>query len=124
MDTIPRLLVVDDEEGMRDTLTDILEEFDYHIDAVANGKEAVNRVRLGDYDLVLMDIRMPVMDGVQALGEIKRLNPDLPVIMMTAYARSEAVEQARERGAAAILYKPLAIDEVLPLIERTIRRDG
>jgi CheY-like chemotaxis protein len=118
-----RLLVVDDEEGMRDTLRDILEEFGYCVEEAANGEEAVKMVCAGEYDLLLMDIRMPIMDGVSALGEIKQIRPGVPVIMMTAYAQSDAVEQARRCGATDILYKPLDIGKVLPLIERTLCRD-
>jgi CheY-like chemotaxis protein len=115
------LLVVDDEDGMRDTLLDIMEAFDLDAEEARNGQEAVDKVRDGHYDLVLMDIKMPVMDGVQALTEIKRLFPHLPVIMMTAYAHSDAVAEAQRQGAEAILAKPLNIAEVLPLIQETIR---
>jgi CheY-like chemotaxis protein len=114
------LLVVDDESGMRDTLLDIMEAFDLGADEASNGQEAVDKVRTGHYDLVLMDIKMPVMDGVQALAEIKRLCPNLPVIMMTAYAHTDAVAEAERQGAEAILSKPLNIAEVMPLIQKTI----
>ena len=114
------LLVVDDESGMRDTLMDIMEAFDFDADEASNGQEAVMKVQAGRYDLVLMDIKMPVMDGVQALTEIKRLCPNLPVIMMTAYAHSDAVAEAERQGAEAILPKPLNIAEVMPLIQKAI----
>jgi len=110
------LLVVDDEEGMRETLTDVLEEFDFEVDSASDGREAVEKVNARDYALVLMDVRMPVMDGVEALRRIRVSRPRIPVIMMTAYADSAAVEDARDQGVEAILGKPLNIGELLPLI--------
>jgi len=110
------LLVVDDEQGMRDTLADILEEFGFLIDQAANGLEAVEKVKAQEYGLVLMDIRMPLMDGVSALGQMKQLRPELPVIMMTAYTQAAEVEKARRQGAETVVYKPLDIPGLLDLI--------
>jgi len=110
------LLVVDDEQGMRDTLADILEESGFLIDQAANGLEAVEKVKTQEYGLVLMDIRMPVMDGVSALGQMKQLRPELPVIMMTAYTQAAEVAEARRQGAETVVYKPLDIPGLLDLI--------
>jgi len=114
------LLLVDDEQGMRDTLADILEELGFQIDQAANGQEAIDRARSHDYGLVLMDIRMPILNGVQALTQIKVLHPDLPVIMMTAYTDAAEVEEARRQGAETVLYKPLDIPGLLDLIRRAL----
>ena len=111
------LLVVDDEPGMRDTLADILCEFDFQVDEAANGLEAVNRIQRARYDLVLMDIRMPVMDGVEALGRIRETCPLLPVIMMTACADTTAIQRACAHGARAILYKPFDVSELVTLVQ-------
>ena len=111
------LLIVDDERGMRDTLVDILEELGFRIDQAANGQEAVDKVEAHDYGLVLMDIRMPVMNGVEALRRVKELCSELPVIMMTAYTDAVAVEEARCQGAEEVMYKPLDIPELLRLIQ-------
>ena len=115
------ILIVDDEEGMRETLVDILEDL-YQVEEASNGQEALCKVNERCYTLVLMDIKMPVMDGIEALERIKSSHPELPVIMMTAYADSSAVERARQRGAEAVVFKPLDMPEVLSLIERVIRR--
>ncbi|HUV93665.1 MAG TPA: response regulator [Anaerolineae bacterium] len=121
------LLVVDDEQGMRDTLADILEESGFLIDQAANGLEAVEKVKTQEYGLVLMDIRMPVMDGVSALGQMKQLRPELPVIMMTAYTQAAEVAEARRQGAETVVYKPLDIPGLLDLIRlsmgSTFRRE-
>jgi len=115
------ILIVDDEEGMRETLVDILEDL-YQVEEASNGQEALCKVGERCYTLVLMDIKMPVMDGVEALERIKSSHPELPVIMMTAYADSSAVERARQGGAEAVVFKPLDMPKVLSLIERVIRR--
>ena len=117
------LLVVDDEEGMRETLRDILEECDYIADTASNGQEAVDKVKTVAYDLVLMDIRMPVMDGIEAMRNMRALRPRWPIIMMTAYSSSAAVDEACRQGARMILYKPLDPDELLGSIESTPRLD-
>jgi len=115
-----RLLLVDDEQGMRDTLADILEETGLQIDQAADGLEAVDKVSTRSYGLVLMDIRMPVMNGVEALRRIKVLRPGLPVVMMTAYTAAAEVEEARRQGAEAVLYKPLDIPQLLNLLRRAL----
>ena len=112
-----RVLLVDDEQGMRDTLGDILEEIDLQVHQAANGQEAMDKIKAHEYGLVLMDIRMPVVDGVEALTQIKRLRPGLPVIMMTAYTDAAEVEEAFRQGAEAVMYKPLDIPRLLDLIQ-------
>ena len=109
---------------MRDTLTDILEEFDFGVHVACDGQEAVEKVKTQDYSLVLMDIRMPVMSGVVALKQIKACRPTLPVVIMTAYADSVAVEEASREGAETILYKPLDIAQVLCLIRDLLSLNG
>ena len=118
------LLVVDDEEGMRETLRDILEEYDYRADTASNGKEAVDKVKTANYDLVLMDVKMPVMDGIEALRSMRMLRPRLPVIMMTAYSSSATVDAACHHGAEMILNKPLDLGEILAVVQRSPRRRG
>ena len=111
------VLVVDDEEGMRDTLVDILGDFAFSVDEARDGQEALEMVKARAYDVVLMDIKMPVLDGIGALGRMKALRPDLPVIMMSAYASSGAVVQVLQQ-AEAIVDKPLDLEKVLPLVQR------
>jgi len=114
------LLVVDDEAGMRDTLIDILEEYDWRPQLACNGLEAVKMVASGDYALVLMDIRMPIMSGIEALARIAQMRPQLPVIMMSAYADQEAMDAAERFGARALMRKPLDWSKLLPLIEQAV----
>ncbi|MEM7354543.1 MAG: response regulator [Acidobacteriota bacterium] len=117
-----RLLVVDDNEGMVATLEDILGAAGYCIDVAYSGHEAVERVKQRQPDGILMDIRMPGMNGVEAFREIKRLSPESFVIFMTAYAASALVEDAKQEGAIEVIAKPLDLQYVMALIIRTIRQ--
>ena len=120
-DALELLLVVDDEEGMRETLADILEEYDLVVDVACNGREAVVKVETRDYLLVIMDIRMPVMTGTEALALIAATCPDLPVIMMTAFADSAALAEVKKHGARALLRKPLDLPELIQLVQRIVQ---
>ncbi|MHB0856283.1 MAG: response regulator [Anaerolineae bacterium] len=115
------ILLVDDEDNMRDTMADILEAHAYEVDQAADGMQALRQVVQNSYGLVLMDIRMPVMDGVAALREIRAIRPDLPVILMTAYAESVAEQEAARLGAEAILHKPLDMHALLEHIESLLK---
>jgi CheY-like chemotaxis protein len=80
-----RLLVVDDEESLRLLFKEELEDEGYGVELASNGLEAVEKVRSSPFDAVIMDIKMPVMDGIQALGEIKKIRKDQRVILCSAY---------------------------------------
>ena len=117
-----RVLVVDDDKGMAETLRDILGASGYEVDIAFSGEEALERVRERSPDGILMDIRMPGWNGVEAFRELKRLTPDSFVIFMTAYAASGLVEEARTEGAVEVLAKPLDLTRTLSLIEETAAR--
>ncbi len=112
-----RVLVVDDDEGMAKTLNDILSASGYEVEIAFSGQEALERVRRRPPDGILMDIRMPDLNGVEAFRELKRLTPDSFVIFMTAYSASGLVEEARTEGAVEVLAKPLDLVRTLSLIE-------
>ncbi len=117
-----RVLVVDDDEGMVATLRDILGVAGYQVDVAYSGQDAIDRVRQQAPDCILMDIRMPGLNGVEAFREIKRLAPESFVIFMTAYAASTLVEDARREGAVEVVPKPLDLERVLSLIEETAQK--
>ena len=81
-----KLLIVEDEENLRDLYAEDLEESGYEVTKASNGKEAINLVRNGSFDLIIMDIRMPEMDGIETLGKIITMERKLPVIIYTAYS--------------------------------------
>lgn len=80
-----KLLVVDDEENIRFLFREELEEEGYEVEVASNGLEALKKIRQTSFDLVILDIKMPGMDGIQALNEIKNMNKGLPVILCSAY---------------------------------------
>lgn len=119
------VLLVDDDPGMVDTLTDILQANRYEVAAARSGDTAVAMARSGAYDLVLMDIQMPGLNGVQALTAMKAAGLGARVIMMTAYTRDELVKEAEQQSGSPVLPKPLDLHRVLSLAaSATCRRAG
>lgn len=110
------ILIVDDEPNMRLTLGDILEEEGYEVSVADSGERAIELCRQCVYDVVLMDVRMPGISGVEAFREIRREQVGARVILMTAYSTDELRHIALEEGAIAFLPKPLDIESVLKLI--------
>src|SRR5512135_2940517 len=113
----PRILVVDDEESHRMMLRAVLEESGYSIAEAADGPEAIRAVDEEPFDLILLDIRMTTMDGIEALTEIRKISPFVPVLMMTAYASVKTAVEALKARAFEYLTKPLDIEEWKGLIE-------
>lgn len=110
-----KVLVVDDEPGMRETLVDILETVGYEVSAAGDGEQALDAVRENDVDVVVMDVQMPKRDGVSVLQQLRP--PPPTIIMMTAYAIEERLRSAVDANAFAILHKPFAVGRLLSLIE-------
>jgi DNA-binding NtrC family response regulator len=115
------LLIVDDHAGMRASLSDILEEDGYNIQAAADGREAIGVCSRDHVDLVLMDVRMPGMSGIDAFRQIKKLSRSTQVILMSAYSVEATRQEAVKEGALAFLQKPLDLDRVLELVRQTGR---
>ncbi|MBN1829342.1 MAG: sigma-54-dependent Fis family transcriptional regulator [Deltaproteobacteria bacterium] len=114
------ILVVDDDEAHRTMLNTLLSGWGYEISEADDGDAAVERVKERPYDLILMDIRMIRLSGLEALKEIKRLNPAIPVIIMTAYSSIETAVDAMKKGAYDYLTKPLDFDELRLVLERSM----
>lgn len=111
-------MIVDDETAMREILKIMLR--DYKVIEASNGKEAVELYKKEKPDLVLMDIMMPVMSGIDAVKEIKKIDPNAKIIAVTAYASSKG-EKAIEAGVYKILKKPFTRKEILKVIEDSIQ---
>ncbi|HUG92863.1 MAG TPA: response regulator [Planctomycetaceae bacterium] len=105
-----RLLIVDDEPGMLRTLRRIMMVKGFEVETAASGEEAVERTRAWRPDCILMDIRMPGMNGVEAFRQIRERSPATRVVFMTAYAGSSLVDEALNEGGLAVFPKPLDID--------------
>ena len=112
-----RILVVDDNKDFADVFCDILRVNNYKAESCYGGVQAVELIRDHNFDTVFLDIRMPGMDGIQTLKEIKKIRPETTVIMMTGYSVDEMVHKALEEKASEIIYKPFEIDKVLSLIK-------
>lgn len=117
----PLILIADDEENHRLMLRAHLSAEGYGVEEAADGAQAVEAVSRTCYDLVLLDVRMPIMDGMQALAEIVRVSPGTPVIMMTAYGSIESAVSALKQGAEDYLTKPLDTDELLIKVKRALQ---
>lgn len=112
------ILIVDDNIGQCKTMSFILERNGYTVTSADNGPEAISIVEKSPFDIVFMDIKMPIMNGVETYKEIKKIRPGTKVIMMTAYAVEDLVQEALNEGAYAIIYKPLDIEKVLELVKK------
>jgi len=108
-----RVLVVDDELVVRDSLKEWLIDVGFSVDMAASGKEAIELLSVSDYGLMLLDIKMPGMDGVEVLKVAKEMREDLPVLMMTAYATVETAVEAMKIGARDYLMKPFDIEALM-----------
>ncbi len=109
------MLIVDDDSGMTETLADIFTDMGYEVAVGENGYRAIEMIRQNKYDLALMDIKMPGINGVETFKEIKRISPQIRVITMTAY--SELIQEALKEGAYDVIYKPIDIDKLISLVE-------
>lgn len=114
------ILVVDDDSGHRAMLEALLSKWKFNVSGAADGQAAVNKVKEYPFDVVLMDIRMPDMDGITALKEIKTYNPAVPIVLMTAYSAVESAIEALKSGACDYLVKPLDFDVLKKTLEQTL----
>lgn len=112
-----RILIVDDNASLCKTMSFVLERKGYATTIAKNGPEAIENVKEQVFEMIFMDIKMPVMDGVETYKKIKKLRPNAAVMMMTAYAVEDLVQEVLKEGAYGIIYKPLDIDKVLVHIE-------
>lgn len=111
-----KILVVDDDRRIVKTTCDILKIKGHEAVAAYSGEEGVEKVRTDVPDCVLMDIKMPGISGVEALKQMKQAAPGLPVVLVSAYATNEIIEEAKQAGAYAVLSKPLNIQMVLSFL--------
>ncbi len=115
-----RILVVDDEEIMRSSLSDWLKEDGYDVVAVEDGYKAIERVKEEEWDLAVVDLKMPRIDGIEVLKKINKINPKLPVIIITAYATIDSAVLAMKGGAADYIVKPFNPEEISVVIAKLV----
>ncbi len=117
-----RILMAEDEKAQRDLLEGFLKKEGFMVKAVSNGKQALEEIGSDFFDLVLLDYKMPELDGLQTLRAIRKRFPDLPVVMMTAYGTVETAVASMKEGAIDYLTKPIDLDELLLIIQKVLER--
>lgn len=118
-----KILIADDHPIVRKGLRQILEEGKIvrSVEEAENGKEAIEKVRKGSFDVVMLDISMPEMSGLEALEEIKKLTPSLPVLILSIYSEEEYAVRALKSGASGYMTKKSAPDELIAAIRKIVR---
>jgi two-component system response regulator HydG len=111
------ILVVDDDTDLADGMADVLDAKGYHVSVANNGFAALELVKKTSFDIVLMDIRMPGMNGVETYRRIKEVRPKIKAIVMTAYSVEDVVEEAIQERVYKVLNKPVDLDGLMALIE-------
>lgn len=117
-----RILVADDDTAIRQLLKIFLEESEFDVDEATTGQEALDGLKSGQYDLVLLDMRLPGMTGIDVLKQLRDQTGDVPVILMTAYGSPNIAIQASSLGAYSYITKPFELDDVLHTIELYFER--
>ena len=108
-----RILVIDDERGIRNTLKDILEYEKHEIEIAATGEEGLELLRNNGFDLVFLDVKMPGLDGIEVLQEVARIHPGMPVVMISGHGNIDTAVDAIKKGAFDFLEKPLDLNRIL-----------
>jgi excisionase family DNA binding protein len=116
----PRVLVVDDEASIRELLSKTLALAEYEVDTAPDGRSAIERLRLGHYDLLIADLKMPGLDGLSLIREAKRLKSELPVIIITGFSTESSAIEAVNLGVAGYLTKPFRVPQVLAAAARAL----
>lgn len=116
-----KILIVDDQNGIRILLMELFGNEGYQMFQAANGKAALEVVEQDVPDLVLLDMKIPGMDGLEILKHIKSTHPQIKVIMMTAYGELDIIKQARDLGAISHFTKPFDIDEMRNVVDQNLR---
>jgi CheY-like chemotaxis protein len=110
------ILVVDDNEDLLETFAMILKRHGFFVETAENGLSAVDKYKKRRFDVALMDIVMPEMNGVEAFRKIKEMHPDATIILMTGYSDEALLQLARDEGARHIVHKPIKIEQLMGLI--------
>ena len=110
---MPKILIIDDEASIRGSLKEILEYEDFEVDEADSGKSGVDKAVAGQYDLIFCDIKMPGMDGIEALEKMKAAGVESPVVMISGHGTVETAVDALKKGAWDFIEKPLDLNRIL-----------
>jgi len=118
------VLIVDDEKNIRLTLSQALEALGVETDTATNGEEALAKLKEKGFGLILLDLKMPGMDGMEVLRRVREIRPDIRVIIITAYGTIESAVEAMKLGAVDFIQKPFSPDEIRGLVSRVMDREN
>jgi two-component system, NtrC family, nitrogen regulation response regulator NtrX len=119
-----KILVIDDERSIRNTLKDILEYEKYEVDLAEDGKKGLEMVKHTEYDIVLCDIKMPGMDGIEVLEQLNSISPDSPVIMISGHGNIDTAVESIKKGAYDFIEKPLDLNRLLITIRNAMDKSN
>jgi DNA-binding NtrC family response regulator len=119
-----KILIIEDDDEMRSLLKDFVEEEGFEADSVEKGISAFKKLMTESFDLIITDIRMPGYSGLDILPELKRLQPEIPIVVITAFGSEEVYHKALSRGANAYLEKPIHFHKLKELIYDIISSKG
>jgi DNA-binding NtrC family response regulator len=117
-----RILIIDDEETVRKSLAAVLEDKGYLVDTAENGKEAIQKSKAKIYNLALVDLRLPDMDGIELLTAMRNTTPKMVKIIITGYPSLENAIEAVNRGADSYMVKPYSMEKLLDTIKEHLQR--
>ena len=119
-----RIMIIEDDEEMRTLLKDFFEQEGFETDAASNGVDALRAISEDHFDLVVTDIRMPGLTGLDILPAIRKLKPETPILVMTAYGSDDLRRRILERGATIYLEKPVRLSRLKTLIQEMVSSKG
>src|SRR6187431_1547632 len=117
---MPTILIIDDEKAIRKTLTEILSFEGYKLDEASDGEEGLRKFKEKTYDLVLCDIKMPKLDGIEFLQKVGEINADVPIIMISGHGNIETAVEAVKKGAFDFISKPPDLNRLLITIRNAM----
>ena len=121
---MPKILIIDDEKSIRNTLRDILIYEKFEVEEAGEGAEGIKKAESGSFDLILCDIKMPKMDGIEVLEKLQAINPDTPVVMISGHGTIETAVEAIKKGAFDFISKPPDLNRLLVTIRNALDRNS
>ncbi len=119
-----KILVIDDERSIRNTLKDILEYEKYSVDLAEDGIKGIEKVKGNSFDVVLCDIKMPGMDGIEVLEQLVQISPDTPVVMISGHGNIDTAVESIKKGAFDYIEKPLDLNRLLITIRNAMDKSN
>ena len=119
-----KILIVDDDKSIRKTLRDILEFEKYEIDEAADGLECIVKIKQSSFDVIIMDVKMPRMDGMEAIEKIQHLAPDTPVVMISGHGNIDTAVEAVKKGAFDFIQKPPDLNRLLITLRNALDKSN